>query len=117
MAGARNITGLLALVIVSAFKEATPLPSEVVPACRNRNIPKTGLIISNLDVFSIVFLKKEEKRMKNAFQYLEGIDLESEIWFELLGFLVGGLEEFLFLLDSVGILHGEGLDLLCAGFH
>ena len=44
MAGARNITGLLALVIVSAFKEATPLPSEVVPACRNRNIPKSDIL-------------------------------------------------------------------------
>lgn len=39
MAGARNITGLLALVIVSVDKETSPLPSEVVPACRNRNIP------------------------------------------------------------------------------
>ena len=40
MAGARNKTGLLALVIVSVDKETKPLPSEVVPACRNRNIPK-----------------------------------------------------------------------------
>ena len=55
--------------------------------------------------------------MKNAFQYLEGIDLESEIWFELLGFFVGGLEEFLFFLDSMGILDGEGLDLFCASLH
>ena len=44
MAGARNITGFLALVIVSVDKETKPLPLKVVPACRNRNIPSEIII-------------------------------------------------------------------------
>jgi len=56
MAGARNITGLLALVVVSVDKETTPLPPEVVPACRNRNIPRC----SYYKALSLFFKKKEK---------------------------------------------------------
>ena len=60
MAGARNITGLLALVVVSVDKETTPLPPEVVPACRNRNIPRC----SYYKALSLFFKKKEKGIMK-----------------------------------------------------
>lgn len=84
MAGARNITGLLALVIVSVDKETNPLPLEVVPACRNRNIPSENSISKKkgnikirreLRFGSILFLfmnlytriRKPEEKKENIF--------------------------------------------------